>query len=322
MAAAKELRTPELVGLGQIRARDLNPLLDQEIAEWLARLGWDFGPSAELVRRFVAMQSLGGYALVDAGKVVGYNYFISEDGKGLIGDLYLLESHRSLENEVLLLAAALADLFRTMSVKRVESQLMLLRSSAPRFLPINDILRVHPRHYMMIDSTRALALKPGRAAHKALIENWSARRQDEAAHVIAAAYHGHLDSDVNDQYLSVSGARRFLANIMQYPGCGVFFQPASYVAVDVWTGKACGLSLTSMLSPGVGHVTQICVVPTLKGSGLGYELLRRSLLALAEAGCRRVSLTVTVANADAVGLYERVGFETAHTFSALVWERA
>jgi ribosomal protein S18 acetylase RimI-like enzyme len=175
---------------------------------------------------------------------------------------------------------------------------------------------------MMIDRARILALKPGRAARKALIENWNARRHDEAAQVIAAAYQGHVDGDVNDQYLSVAGARRFLGNIMQYPGCGVFFQPASYVAVDVWTGKACGVSLTSMLSPGVGHVTQICVVPSLKGSGLGYELLRRSLLALAEAGCRRVSLTVTAANAEALQLYERVGFETAHSFSALVWERA
>jgi ribosomal protein S18 acetylase RimI-like enzyme len=71
----------------------------------------------------------------------------------------------------------------------------------------------------------------------------------------------------------------------------------------------------------MGHVTQICVVPSLKGSGLGYELLRRSLLALLEAGCRQASLTVTTANTDAVRLYRRVGFETAHAFSALVWDR-
>jgi ribosomal protein S18 acetylase RimI-like enzyme len=76
-----------------------------------------------------------------------------------------------------------------------------------------------------------------------------------------------------------------------------------------------------MLAPGVGHVTQICVVPSLRGKGLGYELLRRSLLALAEAGCGQASLTVTLANRDAVRLYERVGFETTHEFSALVWDR-
>ena len=143
---------------------------------------------------------------------------------------------------------------------------------------------------------------------------------DEAAQVIASAYQGHIDGDVNDQYQSVTGARRFLSNLIQYPGCGAFFQPASCVAIDVWTGRACGISLASMLSPGIGHITQICVVPTLKGKGLGYELLRRSLVALAEAGCRKASLTVTLANRDAVRLYERMGFETAHAFSALVWD--
>ena len=153
-----------------------------------------------------------------------------------------------------------------------------------------------------------------------MIEGWTPRRLDEAAGVITAAYQGHVDSEVNDQYRSVSGARRFLNNILQYPGCGAFFAPASFVALDAWTGRACGVSLSSMLSPGVGHITQICVAPFLKGKGLGYELLRRSLAALAEAGCHKASLTVTAANADAVRLYERVGFEKAHDFSALVWD--
>ncbi len=62
-------------------------------------------------------------------------------------------------------------------------------------------------------------------------------------------------------------------------------------------------------------------MPRLKGKGLGYELLRRSLLALGEAGCRQASLTVTAANQNAVRLYERVGFRLSHTFNALVWEK-
>ena len=36
--------------------------------------------------------------------------------------------------------------------------------------------------------------------------------------------------------------------------------------------------------------------------------------------CRSASLTVTAANADAVALYERVGFETIRRFSAYVWD--
>jgi ribosomal protein S18 acetylase RimI-like enzyme len=53
---------------------------------------------------------------------------------------------------------------------------------------------------------------------------------------------------------------------------------------------------------------------------VGYELLRQSLLTLRDHGCRRVSLTVTAANRDAVDLYERIGFRTLRRFSAYVWE--
>jgi len=321
MAAAREIRAPQVVDLRQLPAQSLDTMLDLEVAEWQTLLGWDFRPSADLVRRFVGMQSLSGYALLSDGVTAGYTYFVAEGEKGLIGDLYLVETQRTAANEALLLEAALVDLFGPCCVSRVESQLMMLRMRERDSLPRAEFLTVHPRQFMVMDAARITGLKPGRAARKALVENWSPRRHEEAAQVIEAAYRGHIDGEVNDQYRSASGARRFLANIMQYPGCGLFFQPASYVAVDVWTGRACGVSLTSMLSAGMGHVTQICVVPSLKGSGLGYELLRRSLLALLEAGCRQASLTVTTANADAVRLYRRVGFETAHSFSALVWDR-
>jgi GNAT superfamily N-acetyltransferase len=321
MAAATEARIPEVVDLRRVRVRDLNPLLEQATAEWLRRLEWDFRPSADLIRRFVAMETLAGYALIDGGVVTGYTYYASEEQKGLIGDLYVAEDHRTAANEARLLKAALEALLGAPYVERVESQLMMLRLHGRGPLPFPDLLKAYPRAFMVIDAARIAGLKPGRAARKVLIENWSAERQEEAARVIAQAYDGHIDGNVNDQYRSARGAYRFISNIVQYPGCGVFFQPASFVALDAWTGRTCGLSLASMLSSRVGHITQICVQPRLKGKGLGYELLRRSLVALAEAGCRKASLTVTVANSDAVGLYERVGFETAHSFSALVWER-
>jgi ribosomal protein S18 acetylase RimI-like enzyme len=75
-----------------------------------------------------------------------------------------------------------------------------------------------------------------------------------------------------------------------------------------------------MVAPEVGHVTQICVAPGVKGKGVGYELLRRSLVTLAEAGAQSASLTVTASNDSAVRLYERVGFDTVRQFPAFVWE--
>ena len=138
--------------------------------------------------------------------------------------------------------------------------------------------------------------------------------------MIAAAYAGHIDSRINDQYRTAAGARRFLYNIVQYPGCGAFYRPASYAAFEAASGRLCGISLASMVAPECGHITQICVSPAVKGTGVGHALLRQSLTTLREHGCRSASLTVTAANQDAVELYERVGFPTVRRFSAYVWE--
>ena len=307
MAAATEPHLTELVELGRVRAADLEHLLEEEIAEWLSLLTWDFRPSADLVRRFVGLGTLSGYALLESGRVVGYTYFLHEDRKGLVGDLYLLRGHRTVENELLLLGAAVEDLFDTIGVKRIESQLMMLGSPGRAALPLPEQLTAHTRNFMTLDLALVPGLRPARSAAKALIDNWSANRDE--------------DGDVNDQYRSAGGARRFIHNIVHYPGCGVFYPAASFLAIDAWTGRACGVSLCSIVAPRAGHVTQLCVVPRLKGKGLGYELLRRSLLALAEAGCSQASLTVTAANQNAVRLYERVGFRHSHTFTALVWEK-
>ena len=43
-----------------------------------------------------------------------------------------------------------------------------------------------------------------------------------AAGVISLAYADHIDSQINDQYRTVAGARRFIYNIVQFPGCGIF----------------------------------------------------------------------------------------------------
>src|SRR5690349_14191758 len=98
---------PTLIDLRRISARDLDPLLREEIAVWRDDLEWDFDKSADLVRRFVDLRALSGHALLSHGKVVGYLYYVLEDNKGLVGDLYLTRPYRAMENEDLLLTAAI-----------------------------------------------------------------------------------------------------------------------------------------------------------------------------------------------------------------------
>jgi ribosomal protein S18 acetylase RimI-like enzyme len=272
------------------------------------------------VERFVGMQALNGYALRVGGKLVGYTYYLCEERKGLIGNLYVLSEHHTAENENRLLAAVLRTLMATPNVHRVESQLLMLRPGPRGTLPGSEFLSVKSRYFMAIPAERAARLKPGHAGSTMLFAPWGDYHEEAAAGLIAESYAGHVDGTINDQYRSVAGARRFLSNIVHYPGCGTFYQPASYLALDLTRGRMWGMSLASLLAEGVGHITQICVAPAFQGKGIGYELLRRSLDSLVAAGCRKVSLTVTAANEGAVQLYERVGFDTVRTFSALVWD--
>ena len=64
---------------------------------------WDFDKSADLVRRFVDMSALNGTALVEDGDVAGYMYYVLEEDKGLIGDLYVRKALRTVERENLLI---------------------------------------------------------------------------------------------------------------------------------------------------------------------------------------------------------------------------
>ena len=312
-------RYREMVDLRSLSARDLESLLEEECHAWRNELEWDFEKSADLVRRFVDMSALSGSALVEDGEIAGYMYYVLEEDKGLIGDLYVREELRTVERENLLIAAALEPMIDSPAVTRIESQLMMLRCDGARPTPRAECLSVFERNFMRIDLKRAV-LGKGHVRRPMYVEKWSDHYHDAAAQLIAAAYAGHIDGRINDQYRTSAGARRFLHNIVQYPGCGTFFRPASLVAFEGLSGRLCGLSLASLVTTETGHLTQICVSPSVRGTGMGHELLRQSLTTLREMGCTSASLTVTAANADAVALYERVGFETIRRFPAFVWE--
>jgi ribosomal protein S18 acetylase RimI-like enzyme len=321
MAARLEASPPlrEIVDLRELSARDLEPLLHEETAVWQEELDWDFEKSADLVRRFVDLRALNGNALIERGVVTGYVYYVLEENKGLVGDLYVSRASRTPDREDRLLEAALDQIAASPQPFRIECQLMMLGPGHEQGAPYAAYRGSFERNFMRIDLRKA-ALEPGRVRRPIFIERWADQYQDAAAHLIAEAYRGHIDSRINDQYRSAAGARRFLYNIVQYPGCGTFHRPASFAAFEAGTGQLCGISLASMVAEDCGHITQICVSDAVRGASAGYELLRRSLTILRAAGCSFASLTVTADNRSAVALYERVGFETVRRFSAYVWE--
>jgi ribosomal protein S18 acetylase RimI-like enzyme len=78
--------------------------------------------------------------------------------------------------------------------------------------------------------------------------------------------------------------------------------------------------LTSTVQEGVGHTTQVCVLPGYQGHHIGRALMEASIQALERRRYEWLSLTVTAVNTSAVQLYEHLGFKTIKKFSAGVWQ--
>lgn len=318
MAALPEASGLRLVELSALPPGSLNALLEEETVRWRRMLEWDFSASAELVSRYAGYRALEGFALLDEGRAVGYSYWVLDERKGLIGDLYVRDAWRSPANELALLDSTLRQLKRQPWLRRVEAQLMQLGLRGP-LGGLQPQPRRFARHFMLARLELAGSLRAIGFGEEVRFESWHMRHAGAAAELIARVYEGHIDSEINDQYRSAGGALRFLQNIVQYPGCGRFSPESSLLAFDQ-AGQAVGLLLATRVSPESGHVAQLCVEQRLQGSGLGYELLRRGLRGFISEGAGLASLTVTAENQTAIRLYERFGFRAIHHFEAHVWD--
>jgi ribosomal protein S18 acetylase RimI-like enzyme len=152
------------------------------------------------------------------------------------------------------------------------------------------------------------------------LRRWAEQDFNATASLITAAYHGHVDAEINDQYRTVGGSLRFLNNIVRFPGCGIFDADSSFLAISRSTRQIAGVILCSRVRSDVGHVTQVCVSPEYRGKRIGAALLASAAAALRRHNFSALSLTVTEANAHAVELYEQLGFTTQRVFDAFVWE--
>lgn len=317
-------RHREVVDLRKIASRDLEPLLADEIQEWRTALDWDFAPSADLVRKYAATNSLGGAALITDGQVAGYGYAVLEEPRGIVGDIYVRPHLRDAVSESELFRALLEALAATPRITRMESQLMLLTPESGTLIAgavaCGKPVRLFGRSLMSRHSQLRLPGVGATVRTRFRFDRWEDHLMHTAGAIIAGAYKGEADSEINAQYRSPGGARRFLGNIVDFPGCGTFHKSASFVAFDSKTGEAAGMVLASFVSFETGHISQLCVMPNFRGCGLGNELLRTAAAALYQHGAQRITLTVTASNATAISMYEKFGFHTVRDFFAYIWE--
>ncbi len=317
----------EILDLRHFSSSDLRPRLEEEARLWLKLLEWDYSGSTEMILRYVDARILPGYAALDRGRICGYSFFVYEGSKGVIGDLFVetngarYASPSENPTETRLLTHVIETLQQSPGIHRIEAQLLVHPTGAVARPFLQQGFHRHPRLFMVLplrNGNAKPALPP--AAEGIELRRWSEQDYQGAAAVITAAYRGHIDSEINDQYRTIPGSLRFLNNIVRFPGCGQFDGASSFVAFHKASRTAVGLILCSRVKDDVGHITQVCVLPEYRGRRIGEALLAANMQELRRRKFSMLSLTVTEANRGAVELYKRLGYTVGRVFDAFVWE--
>src|SRR6266852_6290860 len=290
-----------ILDLRQTSVRQLEPLLEEEARHWHDELHWDYRGALDLIKRFLEAHALCGCVAFENGSAAGYSFYVLEEQKGLIGGLYVSQRFPQADIGRRLLEEMLYSMRALPQLSRIEAQLMPF--GGPVDTPLREQgFKLYTRQFMRLD-------------------RWNDRFFEHCAKLIYLSYANHVDGEINDQYRSRAGALRFLKNIILLPGCGQFVSGASFVLRQAGSDELIAAVLTSEVSPGVGHTTQICVLPGYQGHGLGRMLMETSAEALRSMKFRELTLTVTSDNHTAVQLYEKLGFHTIKSFTAGVWPR-
>ncbi len=279
----------------------------------------------KLITRYINMRALDGVALVCGSEVVGYCYWVTEDHKAILGDLYVRDFWRSPEVENQLLNQSIETLRHSatlpaLAVRRVESQLMQVGSPAELLCRGENAPLRFPRIFMLRRSSGCPATGPSLSTTTYGFSIGDPVWFDSTAELIAQVYRGHVDSQINDQYQSNSGAERFLRKHRQLPWMRLIPTRIELCPLSILRAMFWVCVIATRVAPETGHIAQVCAANAHLGRGLGYELLRRSMLALQSGGCHEVSLTVTESNLRAQRLYSRMGFPLDTPLPALVWD--
>ena len=316
----------EILDLRHFAAPVLRSVLEAESELWTQRLHWDYRASANLLIQYLDSHMLPGYAALEAGLVTGYVFCIYEETKSVIGDVFAMpgphaDARSAREIEETLLMHIIELLVNSPQVDRVESQLLLHPSGSLSGVFHDAGFQVHRRLFMVRQLAGCYSSPHVSLPDGLELRPWREEDLNSAGRLISAAYHGHPDSVVNDQYRSIHGSMRFLNNIVRFSGCGAFSALVSHVIMDRASREMVALVLGSRVSPQSGHITQLCVHPEFRRRGLARMMLTLAASCFLRQGVTEISLTVTEANTEAIGLYRAEGYDCTHSFDATVWQR-
>jgi ribosomal protein S18 acetylase RimI-like enzyme len=291
----------------------LESLFDEECAEWLELLRWDYKGASMLIRDVARQLQLAGFVAMSGSTVIGFAYYVIEGSRCSIGDIYVSKPWRGIGLDGQMAGAILDKLARVRRLRRIESQYLSVgNEDADALFKERGFERLE-RSYMLLEhGAEQIRIKNAELSGISF-RPWRQGDFEQAARVIHRSYRGKHDSRINSQYQTVQGCAELMTILTDHFWCGDFLPDMSFVAVRS-SGALAGVLIASKVSSGVGHIGQISVHPAHQGKGIGRRMIEMSLSEFRRRAYKAVSLAVTTANTSAFHLYESCGFRTIHTF--------
>ena len=147
---------------------------------------------------------------------------------------------------------------------------------------------------------------------------WNEAVLDVHARAKFRSFRDEIDAIVFPCLGDLEGCRRLMREIRNKPG---FLPMATWLIARGTTPESlqwCGTIQCVADRSGVGMIQNVGVVPGHRGLGLGRCLVERAVAGFRMHGLRRAGLEVTVDNARAVRLYQRLGFRRTRTVYKVV----
>jgi ribosomal protein S18 acetylase RimI-like enzyme len=314
----------QIIPLAEAEVSQLERLFDEQCQEWLDLLGWDYSGASALIRQVVRERDLTGYVATSGNDAIGFIYYVIENARCSIGEIFVTKDWRGLGVDKRLAEAVIDRVGRIMRVRRLESQSLNIDNQAAHEFFAHLGFTRFDRNYMTVQlrDWQPVTSKPRlNQASDFFIRAWQEDDFTQSVKAIQNSYQGTVDSDINNQYCTEEGCGDLLAVITQQIWCGEFLPHVSRVAIDQKSNKILGILAASRISRGHGHISQISVRQAYQGQGIGRAMIASALAEFSNLNFESVSLAVTEANAYAQRLYESCGFRTIFSFPVFYLDR-
>ncbi|HEY9230932.1 MAG TPA: GNAT family N-acetyltransferase, partial [Blastocatellia bacterium] len=285
-----------IIPIGDADLTSLEALFDEQCREWLSLLRWDYTGPSRMIRQVARQRELDGFVAMSGSRTIGLAYYVVEDQRCSIGDIYVAKDWRGAGVDRQMAAAILDELERGPRLRRIESQCVSIDNDGASDLFAARGFDGFERYYMMKElrheadeearpaSSRQRQATPDLDTADALMRGWQETDFAQAARVIHQSYRGRTDSRINSQYKTEEGCAELLTILTDHLWCGDFLPHISRVAARRGMRKLAGVLITSRIAPRVGHIGQVSVHYAYQGQGLGRRLLASALQEFVQYG--------------------------------------